>query len=382
MKRRLRVAQLIDGFATAEASGGAALFAIQMMRHLPSEQFERVIYGLWRYNTASEARWLRLLAEEGIETHILIEHPHELKRDLFRAAQYLGLSHIQQNIDICNSHFDRGDVLQVWLKLVFSHSPKLVRTVHGGQNWLKRPWAGIVMNTLFPRFYAAETAISTATKTRLDKRWSSRLSKRQAIIIHNGLSSDLLADAAQSSKARSAYPSRFGIIGRLEQEKGHTYFLEAAALVYEQYPETEFWVIGAGSLEAQLRQQAWTLGLEKVVVFLGARNDVPHLLRQLDCVVSASLAEGFPTIVLEAMVARVPVIASDTLGSREILAVPQAGVLVQIGNSQDLATAMIRLIMQPERIPPMVERAWHHVQRYTMTVTATAYAQLYQRIGA
>ncbi len=381
MKRKLRVAQLIDGFATAEASGGAALFGIQMARHLPPEQFERVIYGLWRYNTPSEARWLKQLAAEGIETRILIEQPQELKRDLFRAARYLDFLLAAKTIDIFNSHFDRGDVLQVWVKLTHRRGPQLVHTIHGAQHWLKRPWAGVIMNSLFPWLYAAEIAISAATKQRLDRRWSARLFRRSAALIYNGLSTEFLAGLDRlPPEIRPAHPARFGIIGRLEYEKGHAYFLEAAALVHQEHPGTEFWIIGAGSLEAQLRQQAGALGLGQSVVFLGARNDVPQLLAQLDCLVSASLSEGFPTIVLEAMAARVPVIATETLGSHEILAAAQAGVLVPIGASRDLALAMIRLIAQPGLTPALVERAWQHVQRYTMVATAAAYTQLYQTI--
>src|SRR6188472_3743763 len=59
--QHIPVLQLVDGFATEERSGGASLFGIQLARHLDRGLFAPHICGLWRYNTASEQRWLAQL---------------------------------------------------------------------------------------------------------------------------------------------------------------------------------------------------------------------------------------------------------------------------------------------------------------------------------
>ncbi len=100
-------------------------------------------------------------------------------------------------------------------------------------------------------------------------------------------------------------------------QKGHSYFLQAAKRVLMSVPAA-FVVVGAGPLESDLRRQADELGIAEAVRFLGSRGDVYDIMLDLDVLVSSSLWEGLPTVILEAMALGVPVVATDVSGSREM----------------------------------------------------------------
>jgi glycosyltransferase involved in cell wall biosynthesis len=381
---RIPVVQLIDGFATEEHAGGAALFGIQLARHLDREIFAPYICGLWQYRTRSERRWRAQLEREGIGTTILIERPTQIEADMVRAAALLAqlLSRLQPRI--INSHFERGDLLSLWSKVIHPTHPRIVRTMHADQQWQTRPWLGRLLNLLaFPWLFDAEVAISKATQQVMDRRIAARLRGRQAIQIYNGISSSLLRQPATSTPADRDRPKdgpRAVIIGRLKPQKGHQYLIEAAAQLLRDIPDLKVWILGAGSLLDELQAQVRELGTTDAVLFLGERDDVPQILQQADLLVSASIWEGFPTVILEAMAARVPVIATDVSGSRELVRNGETGLLVPAAQPKSLAAAIRTMIENPGEARRMAENAWRQVHRYTLEEIGATYTELYRRL--
>jgi glycosyltransferase involved in cell wall biosynthesis len=376
---RIPVLQLIDGFATEEQSGGAAQFGIQLARHLDRTRYQPFVCGLWRYNTPSERRWREQLRDEGIETAVLVEQPSSLVPDFMRAAALLNLLLDRIQPCIINSHFERGDVLGLWCKLVHTMHPRIVRTMHTDQQWQTRPWLGRLLNLVaFPWFFDAEVAISEATRQVMDTRLGARLARRQAVLLYNGISSSLLHDQPPISARASGLSPRIAIIGRLERQKGHEYFLQAGALMLQQVPDAELWIVGTGSRLAELQAMATSLGIAHAVRFLGQRTDVPALLASVDLMVSSSIWEGFPTVILEAMAVGVPVVATNVSGSRELIQNEANGVLVPAGNVEHLAEAMLRLLRDREGALRLAAQARQVAQRYTIEATADGYDQLYR----
>ncbi len=192
------VAQLVDGFATEEHSGGAALFAIQLARRLPRERWAPRVVGLWRYGTRSERRWLELLRDEGITTAVLVDAPRGLGLDLVRASALLESFTGAGGTALINSHFERGDLLALSARLRRPHGLRIVRTQHTEQQWQTRPWLGRLLNlTAFPSLFDAEVAISDATRRHMDARPAARLLGRRAELLYNGIRVDLLERLAR-----------------------------------------------------------------------------------------------------------------------------------------------------------------------------------------
>ncbi len=106
-------------------------------------------------------------------------------------------------------------------------------------------------------------------------------------------------------------------VGRLTEQKGHIYLLEAIPGIIEQFPSTVFAIAGDGPLRAELEARAERLGISKSVHFLGMRSDVPALLQMAHIFALPSLWEGLPIALLEAMAAGLPVVATRVEGVEE-----------------------------------------------------------------
>ena len=148
-----------------------------------------------------------------------------------------------------------------------------------------------------------------------------------------------------------------GVVARLQPEKGLTVFLEAASRVASAVPDVEFLVVGDGPLRGALPALADSLGLNGRVHFLGARADADALIERLDVLVVPSLSEGSPLVVLEAMHAGVPVVATAVGGIPEQIRNAREGLLVPPGDATALADAVRDLLREPERARALAAEA-------------------------
>jgi glycosyltransferase involved in cell wall biosynthesis len=103
-------------------------------------------------------------------------------------------------------------------------------------------------------------------------------------------------------------------------------------------------LVGRGPEEAELRALATALGIAAHVQFTGERADVAPSLQQMDLYVQASVAEGMPNSVLEAMAAGLPVVATSVGGTPEVVVDGETGLLVPPRDPVALADAMQKLL--------------------------------------
>lgn len=139
-----------------------------------------------------------------------------------------------------------------------------------------------------------------------------------------------------------------GTVARLSTQKNPRLFLKAAAQVLRDQPMARFVWCGGGELHAAADAYAHELGIADSCCFLGHRNDAHQVLAALDYFWLTSDYEGLPLAPLEAMALHVPIVATDVVGTRDLLA-SGAGLLVPHGDAVALATATIRLMRAPER---------------------------------
>lgn len=135
--------------------------------------------------------------------------------------------------------------------------------------------------------------------------------------------------------------------GRLEEQKDYPTLLQAFSKVARKRPEAELRIAGRGSLQETLQGLLQKLGLVDQVAFLGARSDIPRLLAASDSLVLSSAWEGLPNIVIEAMAAGKPVVATETGGVAELVTTGTNGFLVAPGQPAALADAMLSLMELP-----------------------------------
>src|SRR5437899_2898369 len=135
-----------------------------------------------------------------------------------------------------------------------------------------------------------------------------------------------------------------GSIGRLSEQKGHRYLLDAAARVLPERADTRFLIAGDGDQMEPLRRQAETLGIASSVVFAGHRPDVPALLGAIDVFCISSIYEGTPLALFEAMAAGKAIVSTAVDGCREVLEDGVTGLLVASRDPDALAVALVRVL--------------------------------------
>jgi glycosyltransferase involved in cell wall biosynthesis len=189
--------------------------------------------------------------------------------------------------------------------------------------------------------------------------------RRPTMVVHPGID-DVEAPAASATRRRYGIPDgRFvvGIIGRLDPWKGHHHVIRAVALLRERGVDAHALVVGGdedgrtGGYEQHLRDLVGSLGLDGAVTLTGPVPDARSLLPAMDVFVSASDAEPFGIVLLEAMAASLPVVAVASGGPLEIVEDGVTGVLIDRPDAEPIAREVQRLAEDPARRSQVAEAA-------------------------
>lgn len=173
-----------------------------------------------------------------------------------------------------------------------------------------------------------------------------------------------------------------GVVARLEPEKGHRYFLEAAARVLEKFSDARFLVVGTGSLAGELEQLARSLGIHEKVIFTGCRDDVPRLVALMDVMVVPSLTEAFGISLLEGMCLARPCVASAVGGLKEIAGEDgNTAFLVPPADAGALAEKIVFLLENPALAASMGARAALDVEkRFSAAKMSDKMTEIYYKV--
>jgi len=172
-----------------------------------------------------------------------------------------------------------------------------------------------------------------------------------------------------------------GTVGRLHPVKGYRYLLQAWPAIQQRVPRAKLLIIGDGELRADLEEQAHDLQIAEQLIFTGTRRDIPELLATMDLFILPSLWEGMPNVILEAMAAGVPVLATEVGGTTEIIVDPAYGQLIPPKDPDALATAAIALLVDDKRRQQMARAGQQLVkEEFSIQRTASATLSLYEKL--
>lgn len=211
----------------------------------------------------------------------------------------------------------------------------------------------------------------------------SGLSPEKVSTIHNGTDFSSCGDASPTLRRELGIGERIlvGSVGRLEEQKGFEYFLRAAREVLSEFPKTQFVVVGEGSLRSRLEALTHELGLGTNVLLVGQRNDMPGVYASFDLFVLASIDEGMPMTILEALALGKPVIAT-AVGAVEKLVIPEkTGLLAQPRDVPALRDAMLRCLKNPTFARELGRKGEAHVRKsFSAEGMAGNYLEIYRQI--
>ncbi len=190
-----------------------------------------------------------------------------------------------------------------------------------------------------------DTAIAVSHATKRDWVRRSHVPANRVITIHNGIDPEKFRRRQSREAARAALGLPIdmlivGGLGRLEEAKGFTYLLDAAARLHTEFPNLTVAIAGAGTLRESLEQQAAQLDLTGVVRFLGFQSDVQLVLDALDVFAMPSLCEALGYALLEAMATELPAVGAAVGGIPEVIVPGETGFVIPARDPARLAESL------------------------------------------
>jgi glycosyltransferase involved in cell wall biosynthesis len=389
MSTKIRLVQMFFSFDVESAGGGLSRFAIELGRCLDEAIFEVQFCSLGYHNSGAENLWMSELWEDGYEAYDATNWDLNKPYKSFLNAQHTLNRRLSVHpVDILHSHSEFTDINAVWLRLLH---PTLatIRTVHYGYplEWRNRPFRRFLFtNLLYPILFNLEVGVNRSNTKRLNQRNIAKIFGKRAGWLPNAIPVQKFRKPGVECKA--VKPSLgipldspvIGSIGRLVDQKGFTFLLDAIPVILRQKPEAYFLIVGDGPLADEIKAKAVSLGIDGRVVFTGARGDIDHLLGCMDLFVSASLWEGLPSVILEAMACGVPVVATDIYGSNELIHDRHNGRLAPPQDGAALAAVILESLANPIELNRYVEQAHKDIQQFEISKIAQQYEILYRSL--
>lgn len=270
---------------------------------------------------------------------------------VFRLSRWMR----EERIDIVHTHLFLGGLIGRVAALL-ARVPAVIHTEHNTYYWKRFYHVGI--DRILAKFTEKIIAVSQAVQDFTLKQEG--ISPDKFTVIYNGIDYERFDIGIGKDRIREEFKIPLGAplvgsIGRLVPQKGFKNLLLAAAKVLEEIPETKFLIVGDGPERRNLEVEACRLGISEDIIFTGFRRDIPQILSTVDLFVLASLWEGMGLVLLEAMAAGRPVVATAVGPIPEIIEDKITGVLTPPSDPDSLALAIISLLKDRGRTDRMGE---------------------------
>ncbi|MDQ6799436.1 MAG: glycosyltransferase [Acidobacteriota bacterium] len=213
-----------------------------------------------------------------------------------------------------------------------------------------------LMRLVLNRWSRRVVAVSDALRERYLEQGG--FDPEKVVTVYNGIEVGRFRGDANRQALRAEFDlppeSRVVVtVSVLRPGKGIDVLLSAISSIVERVPDAYFLIVGDGPLKAEWEDLARSSGVADRVRWAGYRRDVEAILPGCDLFVLPSLEDAFPTVLLEAMAAGLPAVASATGGIPEIVTPDVTGLLVPPGSPEPLAAAISDLLLDPTRIARM-----------------------------
>lgn len=321
--------------------GGAELALVELATRLDRTRFSPVVYCLGPRPQVAEGSCAAKLELAGIPVHCVGARRWS---DALRATRQLAGRLSSQNAQLLQSFLFHANLVGR-LAARLAGVPRVVAGIRvaerqaGWHLWLDR-----LTSRWVDRYVCVSQAVAEFSVSR------GRLPRHRVVVIPNGV------DLGRYPAGRPADLRRFGIpersrvatfVGRLEHQKGVDWLLATAALWLPLVPDCHLLIVGRGPLLPRLVAQARQAGIADRVHFAGWQADVPEILGASNLLVLPSRWEGMPNVLLQAMASRLPVVATDVEGVRELLGEAPAQT-VRFGDTEGFARRTAAILADHE----------------------------------
>jgi len=209
------------------------------------------------------------------------------------------------------------------------------------------------------------------------------VTRNRVTMIRNAVDCDYYQKFDQRNSCRKEFgidPKAhvIGFTGRIEKVKRLDVLVEAFKQVVKAFPLSKLIIVGEGTQKQKIMDLSERLGIADDVIWTGFRQDIPRLLAMMDIFVQPSVNEGLSLSLLEAMSARVPVIATNVGGTSEVVIDNQTGILVPTGSSLALSEAILSLLNDEKLRTNLIQAAEDKIRNeFNISHMVNAYRDLY-----
>lgn len=329
-----------------------------------------VVVGVFRNAQNPNVEIAERLQSKGIATEIL---PCQGRLDwsTVRAMRVLAR---RRSIDLAHSHGFKADC---YLAAAEPTRAK-VATCHGwpGTSLTLKAYARLDRRIL--RSFSQIGTVSRNVHAHLQR---AGVAPERMTTIPNGIDAEPYRQAFPAPGIRTNDPHAVvvGLVGRLSTEKGWTMLVQAALRVVATVPEARFVFVGEGPQRRELELSIRELGLERNFHFAGKRKDMAEVYAAFDMVVLPSFDENMPMVILEAMAAAKPVIATNVGENPRVIVPGETGTLVQSRCADQLGEAILQLSCNRALAVEMGKKGRQRVEStFSLGLLTERYLKLYE----
>jgi len=371
--------------------GGSAQNTLLSCEELSGKHEIILVHGLSYESGMSDLE--KKIVEDGIEKAksqgvkaiplpSLVRSIHPIKD--FQALRALMWLIFKEKPDIVHTHSSKAGILgRVAAKITFV--PNIIHTPHGHVFYGHfAPFASkmfLWIEKLFSRFTDRIVALTDGEKNDYEK--LSVCPSEKLLKIHSGVdvAQYMQPNGNMVEKKRSLGLDQneavIGFVGWLLPIKGPNYLLKAMDYVWHEHPETSLILVGKGDLDVDLRAEALRKNANGKVKFLGWREDVDEIMPVFDMLVLPSLNEGMGRVLVEAMAAGKPVVASRVGGIPDLVRHGETGYLVPPADVEALADGIKKLLDDPERAWEMGQQGKEYCRQFSLEAMIEKLDDLY-----
>jgi len=355
--------------------GGAERSLVELATRLDRTRVEPVVYCLKPRPESDEASCVPALQAAGIEVHFLgLARSTQILQAVSRLKRLLA----QQEPDLLQTFLFHANLVG---RLAARRAG--VRRVVSGIRVAERHcrwhlWADRFTEGMVDRYVCVSDAVARFSADR------ARLPAGKLVVIPNGIDADRYpASPSADLKPCGIRAGRRVVtyVGRLDRQKGVRWLVRTARRWLDRLPDCDLLLVGKGPDRPALERLCAQHGISDRVRFAGWRPDVPEILAASDLLVLPSLWEGMPNVVLEAMASRLPVLATDVEGVRELLGGGADAQTVPYGDTQALVDKMVTLMTYRSSASALGAGNRLRVQdEFTLERMVTAYQDLWESL--
>ncbi|MDX1718627.1 MAG: glycosyltransferase family 4 protein [Salegentibacter mishustinae] len=366
----MKILQLV----TKRQYRGAEVFAANLSAELLKFGHQIIFAGLYR-NTSN------ILEVEGANNIDLVKNKAGLlSSNLVKAIVKL-INEEQPDVVQCNG----SDTLKYMVAASYftKKIPITYRNISTISEWIDNPLKLAIYKYLFKKV-AFVTSVGSGSIQDLIE--TLNYPEKQTSVIRRGIPIKTvnlsLAETSFKTKLNLDVSDRIVMhIGNFSPEKNHTFLLEIFVEIKKESPGIKLVCVGNGVTFESIKKQIKKLNLDDTVFLLGFRKDIPELLSQADCFALCSKIEGVPGVILEAASQKVPSVATNVGGVKEVLINGKTGFIVDNFNKNEFKERIISLVNDDALNRQMGESAYKLIKNeFNPVKNARKFESLYSSL--